>query len=41
MHWFDAIFKIFGMAVFEIIEVKGGRIVKEQDFDAEKIKIIG
>ena len=27
------------MAVFEIIEVKGGRFVKERDFEAEKIKI--
>ena len=27
---------MFGRAVFEVIEVKGSRMVKEQDFEAEK-----
>ena len=27
---------MFGKAVFEVIEVKGGRMVKEQDFEDEK-----
>ena len=40
MHWFEAIFKMFARAVFEAIEVKGGRMVKEGDFEAEKIQII-
>ena len=31
-HWFEAVFKMFGRAVFE---VKGGLMVKEQDFEAE------
>ena len=36
MHWFKAIFKMLGRAVFEDIEVEGGCMVKEQDFEAEK-----
>jgi hypothetical protein len=35
-HWFEAIFKLFGSAVFEVIEVKGGRMAKEWDFEAKK-----
>ena len=35
-HWFEAIFKNFGSAVFEVNEVKGGRMAKEWDFEAEK-----
>ena len=35
-QFFEAIFKMFGKAVFEVIEVKGGRMVKEQDFEDEK-----
>ena len=35
---FCAIFKIFGRAIFEVIEAKGGRLVKERDFEAEKNK---
>ena len=27
---------MFGRVVFEVIEVKGGPMVKEQDFEAEK-----
>ena len=27
---------MFGRAIFEVIEVKGGRMVKERDFEAEK-----
>ena len=40
LQWFEAIFKMFARAVFEAIEVKGGRMVKEGDFKAEKIQII-
>ena len=29
-------FKMFGRGVFEVTEVKGGCMVKEQDFEAEK-----
>ena len=28
---------MFGTAVFKVIEVKGGCMVKERDFEAEKI----
>ena len=31
---------MFARAVFEAIEVKGGRMVKEGNFKAEKIQII-
>ena len=31
---------MFGRAIFEVTEVKGGRMVKERDFETEKIKII-
>ena len=31
---------MFANAVFEAIEVKGGPMVKEGDFEAEKIQII-
>ena len=31
---------MFARAVFEAIEVKGGCMVKEGDFEAEKIQII-
>ena len=30
---------MFGRSVFEVIEVKGGRMVKERDLEGEKIKI--
>ena len=30
---------MFGRAVFEVTEVKGGCMVKEQDFEAEKNQI--
>ena len=29
---------MFGRVFFEVIEVKGGRMVKERDFEAEKMK---
>ena len=32
MQFFEAIFKMFGRAVFEVIEVKGDRMVKERYF---------
>ena len=35
MQRFDVILKIFGRAVFEAIEAKGGCLVKEADFEAE------
>ena len=40
MQFFEAIFKIFAKTVFEVFEVKRGRMVKQQDFETEKeIKI--
>ena len=35
MQRFDVLLKIFGRAVFEAIEAKGGCLVKEADFEAE------
>ena len=35
MHWFQAIFKIFGLAVFEAIEVKGRSML---NFEATTLK---
>ena len=35
MHRFDVLLKIFGRAVFEAVEAKGGCLVKEVDFEAE------
>ena len=34
--WFEAIFKMLGKAIFEVIEVKGDLMVKEQNFEAKK-----
>ena len=35
LHWFDAIFKIFAHAVFEVIEVKRAGIFKQWDFEPD------
>ena len=32
----DVLLKIFGRAVFEAVEAKGGCLVKEANFEAEK-----
>ena len=40
MEFFEAIFKMFGRAILEVTQVKGGRMVKEQDLEAEKILIL-
>ena len=39
MQFFEAIFKMFGRAVFEVTEVKGGHMVKNRDLEAEKNQI--
>ena len=36
LHLLEAILKIFARAIFEVIEVKGGHMVKERDFETEK-----
>jgi hypothetical protein len=36
MQRFDVLLKIFGRAIFEVVEAKGGCLVKEANFEAEK-----
>ena len=35
MQRFDVHLKIFGRAVFEVVEAEGGCLVKEADFEAD------
>ena len=37
MQRFDVLLKIFGRAVFEVVEAEGGCLVKEADFEAENL----
>ena len=36
MQRFDVLLKIFDRAIFEAVEAKGGCLVKDVDFEAEK-----